>query len=128
MTADFTISIDRSRNLLDVAMRGFYGPDDVARYRAAIDAASVTLGGDPADQVMVNDITGMQIQLQDIVTAFRGVMADSRYARRRVAFIVTLSLARMQVERVMKGRTARIFTDRAEAETWLFGPAERAVA
>ena len=127
-TADFTISIDRSRRLIDVAMRGFYGPADVLRYRKAIDAATTELGGEPAQQVMINDITGMQIQLQDIVTAFRGFMADPRYVGRRVAFIVTTSLARMHVERVMQGRTARTFVCREEAESWLFGEGARAAA
>ena len=120
MSAHFTISVDRPRNLIDVRMSGFYALDDVQRYAAAIGEATLTLGGDPGRQRMLSDITGMQIQSQEIVAAFAAFMADPRYAARRIAFVVETSLARMQLNRAKMGREAQVFHSRDEAESWLF--------
>lgn len=126
MSADFDIRIRPDRNLLDVRMAGFFTLDDVARYRAAITTASRELGGDPGRQIMLCDISGMRIQSQDVVEAFRQNMADPVYGRRRVALVVTATLARSQAQRAVGRREARMFTSRADAETWLFSEARAA--
>lgn len=107
--------------MLRVAMSGFFTVECVGRYRTAIDAATAELGGPPDAQVMVNDISAMSIQSQEIVDAFRAVMADPRYAERRVGFVVSSTLARSQLARVIGGRTARMFATAEEAEAWLSG-------
>lgn len=119
MSADFAIDTRRDLNLLDVRMAGFFTLDDVARYRAAIAEASRVLGGDPGQQRLLCDISEMRIQSQDVVEAFRENMADPLYARRRIAFVVSPTLARTQVQRAMGSRTARLFLTRGEAEAWL---------
>ena len=119
MSGEFSVEIDRPRNLLRVRMWGFYAIEDVARYHAAIDAASEELGGAPSRQRMLNDISGMQIQSQDVVAAFQNVMSDPKYRARRVAFVVASSLARMQLLRVIGSRRAELFTREVEALAWL---------
>ena len=126
MSGDFTIDIDRRRGLLKVRMWGFYSEADVARYHAGVVAASDSLPIAPAAQLMLNDISDMNIQSQKIVAAFQRVMGDARYAGRRVGFVAISSLARAQLSRVIGSRTAQIFASEAEAEAWLFDPAERA--
>lgn len=120
MSADYSIAIDRPRNLLDIRMSGFFHLEDVRRYRDAVQAATAELGGDPGRQRMINDITGMNIQAQDIVAAFADHMTDPRYVARRVAFVVEGTLARKQLERAVGSRDACLFRDRAAAERWLF--------
>lgn len=120
MSGDFTIDTDATRNLIAIRMRGFFTLADVARYHAAVVRASDALGGPAARQVMLNDISDMQIQSQDIVAAFQRVMGDPRYLGRRVGFVAVSSLARAQLSRVIGSRTARIFATAAEAEAWLF--------
>lgn len=120
MNANFSIELRRERNLLDVRMAGFFTLDDVARYRAAITAASRELGGDPGQQIMICDISEMRIQSQEVVEAFRQNMADPLYARRRVALVASATLARTQAQRAVGRREARMFTSRADAEAWLF--------
>lgn len=120
MAGHFTIRTDRTRGLLHVTMSGFYTVDDVTHYHAAVVAASEALGRAPSAQVMICDISAMQIQSQGIVAAFARVMDDPRYAERRVAFVVASTLARMQLMRIISGRDVAIFTQTAEAETWLF--------
>ncbi|WP_294289150.1 hypothetical protein [uncultured Sphingomonas sp.] len=126
MSADFSIRLNRDRNLLDVRLGGFFTLDDVARYRSAITAASRELGGDPGQQIMLCDISDMRIQSQDVVEAFRQNMADPLYARRRVALVVTATLARTQAQRAVGRREARMFTRRADAEAWLFSEVKAA--
>lgn len=122
MAGHFTIDTDRGRGLLRVVMSGFYSPEDVKRYHAAVVAASSTLTQAPASQMMLCDISAMLIQSQEIVGAFREVMSDRRYARRRVGFVVGSTLARMQLLRIIGSRTAHVFTSTADAEAWLFDP------
>ncbi|KQN25166.1 hypothetical protein ASE86_02600 [Sphingomonas sp. Leaf33] len=119
MNAAFAIETRRDLNLLDVRMAGFFSLDDVARYRAAMTEASRALGGDPGQQRLLCDISEMRIQSQQVVEAFRENMADPLYARRRIAFVVSPTLARTQVQRAMGNRTARLFLAREEAEGWL---------
>ncbi|WP_294301698.1 hypothetical protein [uncultured Sphingomonas sp.] len=126
MSADFSIRLNRDRNLLDVRLGGFFTLDDVARYRSAITAASRELGGDPGQQIMLCDISDMRIQSQDVVEAFRQNMADPLYARRRVALVVTATLARTQAQRAVGRREARMFTSRVDAEAWLFSEVKAA--
>lgn len=119
MAGHFTIGIDSPRNLLRVCMSGFYSVEDVQRYHAAVDEASIALGGPPSRQRMICDVTEMRIQAQDVVAAFQQVMGDPKYRARRVAFVVATSLARMQVQRVAGDRVAQLFDNEADAEAWL---------
>ena len=128
MGGDFTIHIDAARNLIEVEMRGFFSAEDVHRYHRAVVAASTTLGGPADKQVMLNDISEMQIQSQEIVREFMTVMSDPRYQGRRVGFVAASTLARKQLSRIIGSRTARIFASAREAEEWLFSPAADADA
>lgn len=128
MSGDFSVDVDRGRGLLNVRMWGFYTEADVTRYHAAVVAASADLGLAPSAQLMLNNISEMMIQSQVIVAAFQKVMGDKRYAGRRVGFVAASSLARTQLSRVIGSRTARIFATAAEAEAWLFDPAERGIS
>lgn len=119
MSGEFSIEIDAPRNLLRVRVWGFFSVEDVARYHAAVDEASMALGGAPSRQMMLCDATEMRIQSQDVVAAFQQVMADPKYRDRRVAFVVASSLARMQVQRVIGERTALLFENDRDALAWL---------
>ena len=122
MEPRFSIELDRPRRAMHVTLSGFFTPEDVARYYAAVHEATAQLGGLPSRQRMLCDITGMRIQTQETVAAFSALMADPKYRYRRVAVIIASSLARMQAQRTLGDRQARIFATREEAEAWLFGP------
>ncbi len=100
-------------------MSGFYSLANVRDYHAAVTVASEALPQPPARQAMICDISDMQIQSQEIVAAFQRVMGDVRYRQRPVAFVVASTLARMQLLRIIDGRTVAIFTRLDEAEAWL---------
>lgn len=126
IVSDFSVEADRARALIRVRMWGFFSVDDVLRYRRAIERISPTLGCPPSAQLMLNDVSDLVIQSQDVVAAFREASIDPRHSVRPVAFVVSSVLGRMQVARVMEGRNAQIFATAQEAESWLLGPARHA--
>ena len=106
----------------------FFDHDAITRFLAARAVAHRRLRCAPNRHLTLNDISGMKVQAQDIVGAFQSLLAAPQYRSRRLAFVVSRTLARMQVVRALNGRDARCFENRAEAEAWLFAPEERSAA
>lgn len=121
MTANFDIQVDPSRNFVRMTLAGFFEPKDVARFTAARDEAHQRLRCGPNQHVTLVDIRGMHIQSQDSVTEFTRLLSRPDHASKRIAFVVTQSLARLQLRRAATGRGAGYFTDDPPAaEAWLF--------
>ena len=122
--ASFSIDLDPLRDLVRVRLSGFFSVEDIARFQAELLLAHRQLAcarrGGP---LTVNDISGMAIQAQDVVARWGAFLADPAHRSRRLAFVVASTLARMQLQRAIGGRDARVFTDTAEAERWLFDEA-----
>lgn len=116
---DFRIDADPDRALLRMTLSGFFGEDDIRRFLAERDAALRMLRCAPNQHVTLVDIRDMQIQSQELVSRFQQVLGDPRCAARRIAFVISKSLARLQLQRAAEGRGARYFTSSAEAEAWL---------
>ena len=127
MSAEFTIEAEPSRDLIRIRMSGFFELEHIERFLAARRIAHRDLTCGPNRHVTLNDIRDMKIQSQEIVEAFRAMLADPAYRSRRLAFIVSPTLARTQLMRTVTGRNARIFEDFWSAEAWLFS-AEKAEA
>lgn len=126
--ASYSIDLDPARDLVRIRMAGFFGVADIDRFQAELVSAHPRLGGRPrGGPLTINDIRGMAIQSQDVVARWGSFLADPTHRSRRLAFVVASTLARMQLQRVIGGRDAGVFTDEAEAERWLFteeaGPA-----
>ena len=119
MDARFEIDVDPSRNLVRQKLAGFFGPDDIARFVAARNAAHRRLTCGPNQHVTLADVREMKIQPQEMVQAFGSVLADRSQQSRKLAFVFSSSLARMQRLRAAERRDARYFTSIAEAEAWL---------
>lgn len=126
MSGDFSIETVPASGLIRVRLWGFFELPDVARYAEAIAEATATMGTPPSEHRMVNDISDMSIQSQEVVAAFQRFVADPRYAGRRVAFVAASTLARTQLQRILGDRVARIFATTAEAEAWLNEPGAQA--
>jgi hypothetical protein len=128
MPARFTFEIDRARALVRITMAGLFEPADVARFLAARRAAHAALGCAPNRHLTLNDVRAMKIQPQHTVSAFHELLANPSHRSRRLAFVVSPTLARSQLMRALAGRDSRCFTDPAEAEAWLLAgePAPRA--
>jgi hypothetical protein len=119
MNAEYSIDVDPARNLVRIRMSGFFDHDDIQGFLEARRAAHARLTCPRNAHVTINDIRDMKIQSQEIVDAFREMLAQPAYRSRRLAFIVSPTLARTQLMRAIAGRNARCFEDPWAAEAWL---------
>jgi hypothetical protein len=119
MSARFAFDIDRARGLVRITMGGFYTPADVRAFLEARREAHEALGWPANAHVTLNDIREMAPQPQTMVDAFAEMLADPEYRSRRLAFVVSPTLARSQVMRALASRAGRCFADPATAEAWL---------
>lgn len=121
MSADYAIIAEPEHSLIRIRMRGFFTPEDIAAFLEARRVAHRQLACGPNQHVTLNDVREMKIQSQEIVDAFREMLADPAYRSRRLAFVVSPTLARTQLARAIASRDAQCFEDPAAAEAWLLG-------
>ena len=120
MSGHFQIEIDAARDLVHITMSGFFSVEDVRAFLKRRTGAHRLLRCGPNEHLTLNDMRGMDVRSQDVVESFRALLAAPEYRSRRLAFVVTGSLSRMQLMRTINGRDARCFEDIPSAEAWLF--------
>ncbi len=111
-------------------MSGLFTLADIAAFLEARQRAHDDLGCAPNAHVTLNDLRGMKIQSQEVVAAFRAMLADPAFRSRRLAFVAAPTLARGQLLRALQDRDnhARCFNSAGEAEAWLFAEQRSAAA
>lgn len=120
MTAQFTVCAEPARDLIRITLSGFFDADELAAFRDGMVAAHHDLTCGPNRHITLVDASAMKVQSQDMVAAFGGLLADTRFQSRRLAFVVDPTLLRSQVRRALDGRAAQWFGNKAAAEAWLF--------
>jgi hypothetical protein len=120
MAAQYRFEVDPARDLVRVEMSGFFAEADIPAFLQARHAAHAELACPPNAHLTLNDMREMKIQPQAVVDAFRAMLAASEYHARRLAFVVSPTLARTQAMRALDRREARCFEDIESAEAWLF--------
>ena len=120
MSANFSIQVDPLRDLVRIHMTGFFSPEDIENFLAARTDAHRRLRCPPNAHLTLNDVSGMKIQSQEVVAAFRTMLAAPEYQSRRLAFVTGSTLARGQLLRASGGRNVRCFDTVPAAEAWLF--------
>lgn len=123
MDATFSITADIPRHMLCVTMAGFFTPDDIARFAVERDQAHRLLRCLPNQHVTLVDMRGMVIQAQDSVDRFQAILGNPAIKSRQIAFVVSRSLARMQIKRAAASSNAAYFMEMEEATAWLLGEA-----
>jgi hypothetical protein len=119
MKATYTFRIDRARALVSIQMAGLYTMADIAGFLEARQRAHAELCCAPNAHITLNDLRHMKIQSQEVVAAFREMLADPAFRSRRLAFVAAPTLARSQLMRALGGRDARCFDSVGEAQAWL---------
>jgi hypothetical protein len=117
--ASYSIELDTERHLLRITMAGFFTEQDIALFVAARDKAIAELTAQSDHRFTLVDIREMQIQSQESVTAFQRVLSNPATISKPVAFVVSASLARLQIRRAAADRNAEYFTSLEAAENWL---------
>ncbi|MDB5692783.1 MAG: hypothetical protein JWO81_1846 [Alphaproteobacteria bacterium] len=124
MNPRFSFQVDPARDLVRIAMSGLFTLDDIAAFADARHRAHCKLRCPANEHVTLNDIRQLKIQPQEVVAAFREMLAAPNYRSRRLAFVAGPTLARNQLIRALGGRDARCFDDPVTAEAWLLGQGE----
>lgn len=120
--ARFTVEPDAARGVAYLTLSGFFLLPDVAAFDRAWAEAHAALRCPPNSHLTLCDIGDMSIQSQDVVNAFTAIAQDTARQGRKIAMIVSVSLARLQAKRLNRPDRQGVayFYDRAEAEAWLF--------
>jgi len=124
-TARFSIQVDPRRDLIRITMGGLFSLKDVEAFVDARQKAHAQLLCGPNEHLTLNDLRDMKIQLQEVVTAFKAVLAAPEYRSRKLAFVTNATLTRNQLLRAIDSRQAQCFEDVESAEAWLFGEGDR---
>lgn len=120
MSAEYAFDVDVERSLIRIRMSGFFSDADISAFLATRADAHAQLRCGANQHLTINDIRGMKIQSQEVVEMFRQMLAAPQYKSKRLAFIVSRTLARTQLVRAIDSRDARCFENAWEAEAWLF--------
>jgi hypothetical protein len=120
MSSSFSVVAEPMLDLVRIDLSGFFQPADITAFQAARNDAHRQLKCKANQHLTLVNITGMQIQSQETVEAFRALLMDPTYTSKRIAIVVSKTLARMQIERAAAGRNVSFFTDDiAAARLWL---------
>ena len=125
MDAHYSFEVDPARSLIRIKMGGLFTLADIDAFCRDRREAHAQLACAPNQHLTLNDVRGMKIQLQEVVAAFRDLLAAPEYRSRRLAFVAGPTLARSQLMRALSGRDARCFEEIWSAEAWLFAAMTR---
>ena len=119
MSDKYSFTLDRSRGLVRINMKGFYSLKDVERFFDARRRALAELGLPRNAHITLNDLRGMTIQQQSVIQAFQAGLAVPEEKARKLAIVVDAAMARGQATRAINSSDTRYFTDLRSAEAWL---------
>jgi hypothetical protein len=122
----FTIATDARLKLIRTAFQGFLTMEEVVEWGRQEQEAVVALGCRSREFLLYVDTSLCAIQSQEVVALFQKLIATSKRKARRIAIMQGSSLTKMQTRRIVAGVDyIRHFSDRTEAETWLFEDEKR---
>jgi hypothetical protein len=119
----FTVTVDRSRRLLEVRFeKGMHDVQVVQELHEALLAAMRENGFVPYGFLQLVDISESPIQSQEVYAAFETMGRDPAIQPERLASIVGDAPVRMQARRLVFDHPYGLFNTRDEALAWLFSP------
>jgi hypothetical protein len=119
MADPFSITVDPARDLVRIVMTGLLLPEHVSAFFEARRAAHAKLTCAPGRHLTLADLRAVKIMPQETVSAFATLLTRPESRARRLAFVVSATLVRNQLTRILAGRDGRYFAHREEAEAWL---------
>ncbi len=128
----FRVTVDLDRGFFETAVSGFWVMETLDAFGRAVEDAVRRIRATGREPVSLCDYTGAMIQSQEVVAGFKAMMENPAVRSRRVAVYVGGALTKIQAARANCDHPEfQYFTDRDEAEAWLFaedkGAGDRAV-
>ena len=115
----YSITVDGDAPFVRIKLGGFFALSDVYEFAAAQAMAYEALASSRGRHVTLCDVSDCKIQLQEVVEAFRELLADPALMSLRMAFVTGASPAKMQIRRLIARDSCRFFEDAQTAERWL---------
>ncbi|WP_031393141.1 STAS/SEC14 domain-containing protein [Sphingomonas sp. STIS6.2] len=120
MPSEFAIAADPLLGLIQIDMSGFFLEADIRAFEEARNEAHSQLRCGPNEHLTLVDIRSMQIQSQEAVAAFKRILDNPAYKSKRIAIVVSHTLASMQIQRAAVDRDVMYFSeDLLVARKWL---------
>lgn len=120
------VTLDRATRLLEVRLSGVVAPEDAAWIGEEVRAAIVSLGPDIGKHVTLYDASEVQVVPTATIALLQHTWSNPAVRQlwaRKVAFVVSTMLARMQAQRLREVREdIGIYDSREEAIAWLLAP------
>lgn len=117
----FNVTVDLNRGYFETEIFGFWSLETMADFSLAVAEAATRIRATGLAPVSLCDYTGAAIQSQEVIAAFTAMMQNPVVRSRRVAMYTGGVLAKMQAVRATRDRSEfRFFTDKEEAQAWLF--------
>lgn len=121
-----SIEVDLARKLIDLRIGGLVSPEDAAWIGEELRAAIRALGDDVGKHVTLYDGSGVPVVPQETVELIKHTLDNPEVRKlwaRKIAFVVTTALAKLQVQRLKEVRAdIGVFEDREAAIAWLMEP------
>jgi hypothetical protein len=120
MAPQYSIEIDRPRDLVRIVMRGLFMPVHVSEFFEARRKAHLELRCPPGRHVTLTDIRALDSLPQETADAFTALLVHPQSRARRLAFVLpSRLLLRGQLLRILAGRESACFSEPAAAQAWL---------
>jgi hypothetical protein len=117
------IIIDRGHNLIEVKLSGSFTPEDISWNGEELRSAIRSLGDGAGKHLTLYDVTEVAplpgVTLEGLVRTFDNPAVRELWAR-KVAFVATSAILKMQIQHLKKVREdIGVFDDRLAALKWL---------
>jgi hypothetical protein len=122
-SVDHSVTVDPGRLLVDVRLRGLVSPEDASWIAEDVRAAVRSLGDKVGQHVTLYDASQVPVvppaTIEMIQATWSNPAVRALWAR-KVAYVASSALGRMQVQRLREARAdIAIFDDRETALEWL---------
>jgi hypothetical protein len=118
----FEIHSDHEADMVRIVVEGFWQPDDFVDFFKAISAEEAHFTSKSKTFRAMCDARTFTVQGGDVVQLFSGFFERPGIPISRAALIISSTLLKLQVMRVIGDQRYRFFDDIHEAEAWIADP------
>lgn len=116
----FHVEYDRVENVLHICVKGFWQPEEVGPFAAAVDAEARAARAIRDDFDVLVESFEFPVQATDVAELLTGIMRSGIVLTNgRAAVVVGSELNRLQAERTLVHPRVRVFSSLEEALRWL---------
>ncbi|TPG13078.1 hypothetical protein EAH84_06595 [Sphingomonas oligophenolica] len=121
----FAVNYDKDNNCLNVVVKGFWKPEDVALLASEVGSKANAARGIRQDFDACVESLEFPVQAMDVANLLTAIMQGAMaLTTGRAAVVVGSQLNKLQAERTLVHERVRMFLSSGEAREWLAAPAD----